>query len=53
MFFAGEGVPSDVGKAKEWWQKAAAQGYENAQKKLEQLKELEKPNKGKAPIKGV
>jgi hypothetical protein len=34
MYYRGEGVPKDVAKAVEWWQKAAAQGDANAQYNL-------------------
>lgn len=34
----GQGVPRSQEKAKEWYRKAAEQGYEDAQKALEKLK---------------
>jgi TPR repeat protein len=38
MYYSGEGVPRDPGKAKEWFSKAAAQGNEDAKANLEAMK---------------
>ena len=38
MYYAGEGVPRDAAKAKEWFEKAAAQGNADAQANLDAMK---------------
>ena len=38
MYYAGEGVPRDPAKAKEWFKKAAAQGNADAQVNLDAMK---------------
>lgn len=40
-FFNGEGVPVDLAVAKEWFQIASTQGYEQSQVKLQQIESIE------------
>lgn len=37
MYEEGAGVPADADEAMTWHRKAAEQGYENAQKRLERI----------------
>ena len=40
LFAKGRGVTQDYKEALEWYQKAAAQGYEPAQKVIEEIKKI-------------
>jgi TPR repeat protein len=40
MYFKGRGVPKDIAKGKDWFEKAAAAGDPRGKQALEELKEL-------------